>query len=249
MVPGSESAAAFGAVVLVLGTIVLAVSARYVWRASAVLRATSVQSLATVQAGTLVRVTGTASQGDTPLLVAPFSGRECLALRYRVEERRSSPALLPWFVTIHEVAGADGFRVRTPEATLDVVEPAHTVVLDDHVVATVDPGSTPPDLIARFEQRVAAIPSSTVWRNPPAPLRPLASFLSLGTRRYVEHRVLPGDEVSVVGWVTDGSAGIDPLVIADGPPGRTLRRMATTSLFGLAIGAFAFLLGVAVVLV
>ena len=239
----------FGAVMLVLGTVVLAVSARYVWRASAVLRATSVQSLANVRDGTLVRVTGIASQGAPSLLDAPFSGRACLALRYSVEERRLSPVLLPWFVTIHEVAGADAFRVRTPEATLDVVEPAHTVVLDEHEVATVDPGATSPDPIARFEQRVDAIPASTVWRDPPAPLQPLASLLSLGTRRYVEQRALPGDEVTVVGWVIDGSAGIDPLVIADGPPGQTLRRMARTSLFGLAIGAFAFLLGVAIVLV
>lgn len=249
MVLAPPAQSLFGIGMLVLGGVVLAVSARYVWRASAVLRATSVQSLQTVTDGTLVRVTGTASQGDKSLLEAPFSGRECLALRYSVEERRLSPVLLPWFVTIHEVAGADAFRVRTPEATLDVVEPTHTVVLDDHEVATVDSGSTPPDLIARFEQRVDAIPTSTVWRDPPAALRPLASLLSLGTRRYVEQRALPGDEVTVVGWATAGSTGIDPLVIADGPPGRTLRRMATTSLFGLAIGAFAFLIGAAIVLV
>lgn len=234
---------------LVLGGVVLAVSARYVWRASAVLRARSVPSLQTVPDGTLVRVTGTAQQGGEPLLTAPFSGRGCLVIRYSVEERRLSPVLLPWFVTIHEVAGADDFRVRTPETTLDVVEPAHTVVLDDHEVATVDPGSSPPDAIARFEQRVDAIPASTIWRDPPAPLRPLASLFSLGERRYVEQRALPGDEVTVVGWATDGSTGIDPLVIADGPPGRTFRRMARTSFFGLAIGAFALLLGVAIVLV
>jgi hypothetical protein len=248
MVLAAATAPVFGAVMLVLGGVVLAVSARYVWRAGAVVRASVVESLADVPAGTLVRVTGTAQQGDARPLSAPFSGRDCLALRYGVEERRLSPILLPWFVTIHEIAGADAFRVRTSASTVDVVEPAHTVVLDEQVVATVGPDAAPPDRIAQFEAGAAAIPRSTIWRDPPSVLRPLARFLGLGTRRYVEQRAVPGDEVTVVGRVASDGAGIDPRVVSDASPRRTVLRMATTSVAGLGIGAFALLLGVAMVL-
>lgn len=244
----SATPSLFGVGMLVLGGVVLAFSARYVWRASAIYRARAVASLDGVPAGTLVRVSGTAQQGAASLLPAPFSGRGCLALRYGVEERRLSPMLLPWFVAIHERAGADAFRVRTNESTVDVVEPVHTVVLDRTTVATVDPRTEPPDRIAQYEARTDAIPDSTRWRDPPRVLRPLFSRLSLGTRRYVEQRAVPGAEVTVAGRVTEDGSGIDPRIVADASPWRTVGRMAKTSVVGVAIGAFGVLLGVAMVL-
>lgn len=248
MVFASPTQSVFGVGMLGLGAVVLLVSARFVWRASAIVRGTAVESLETVPAGTLVRVSGTAQQGGEPLLSAPFSGRECLALRYSVEERRLSPMLLPWFVTVHERAGADAFQVRTYESTVDVVEPAQTVVLDRTTVATVGPRATPPDRIAQFEAGVAALPTATVWRDPPGVLEPLATLLSLGTRRYVEQRASPGDEVTVVGRTSGDGSGVDPRVVSNASPRRTVGRMAKTSVVGVAIGAFGVLLGVAMVL-
>ena len=120
MVSAPSGSVLFGSVLALIGGLVLAFSARYVWRATAVRRARKVSSLADTPPGTLVRVSGTAKQASD-LLTAPFSGQDCLALRYAVEERRLSPGLLPWFVTLHETAGSNPFRVRTSETVVDVV--------------------------------------------------------------------------------------------------------------------------------
>lgn len=228
---------------VLVGAVVLAVSARYVWRASAVVRASDADSLDGVAAGSLVRVGGEARRGDADPLVAPFSGADCVALRYAVEERRLPPflPLLPRYVTVHENAGGDAFHVRTGLATVRVTAPAGSVVADGRVVATVGPDDDPPERVARFEREVDAVPVSTVRRDPPAPLEPLARALSLGTRRYTEQRVSPGDGVTVVGRVD--AAGVDPLVVSDRPPAATLLRMARTSVAGFGVGLGGLLVG------
>ncbi|MFW5934599.1 MAG: hypothetical protein ACOCQL_01975 [Halolamina sp.] len=231
----------FGVVMLLLGAVVLLVSARYVWRAGAVVRAAAVDSLAGVDDGSLVRLSGAAERADDAL-TAPFTGRESLVLRYAVEERRLSPVLLPWFVTIHERAGSAPFRLRTSAGVVDVVEPTRTVTLATDVVATVAPDEAPPERIERFEARADALPSTTWWHARPPVVGAVAGALSLGARRYAEQRATPGDDVTVVGRVVDG--GVDPLVVSDRSPAGTLRRMAGTSLAGIAVGVVAAALGV-----
>jgi len=248
MVFGLSGSQLFGGGLAVVGAIVLAFSGRYVWRATSIYRAEPISALNETSSGKLVRVSGTAQQGDADLLTAPFSGNGCLALRYAVEERRLSPYLLPWFVTIHELAGSDAFRVRTPEAAVDIVEPAHTVTLKRTIVATVPSSDESPERIARFEQNTAAVPVVTHWRSPPSLFRPITRALSLGTRRYSEQRVRPGDDVTIVGRITETGDGIDPLVVSDLSAGRTLLRMAKISLIGLCIGVFVVLLGLVLVL-
>ncbi len=233
----------FGAGMLLLGAVVLLFSARYVWRASAVVRAATVDSLTGVDAESLVRLSGTAEPGDADALAAPFTGRESLVLRYAVEERRLSPVLLPWFVTTHERGGSVPFRLRTSETVVDVVEPTRTVTLGTDVVATVAPGETQPERVERFETRADALPASTVWHARPFGVVAVMGALSLGARRYTEQRATPGDDVTVVGRIVNG--GVDPLVVSDRSPAGTLRRMASTSLAGLAIGVVAVALGAA----
>ncbi|MFW5939546.1 MAG: hypothetical protein ACOCSD_05375 [Halolamina sp.] len=242
MVLGLSGGDLFGAAMLAVGAVVLLVSGRYVLRGVAVFRAPPVSSLDGTNVGTLVRVSGTASERDETL-PAPFTGRESLVLRYAVEERRLSPVLLPWFVTIHERSGSTPFRLRTPEGVVDIVEPTRTVTLGRDVVATVGADETPPERVGRFERRTDALPATTPWRDPPTGLGWLAGRLSLGARRYTEERATPGDDVTVVGRVTE--RGLDPLVVSDRPRPETLRRMASTSLAGLAIGAVVVALGAA----
>lgn len=249
MVFGLGGSELFGVVLALLGTVVLAFSGRYVWRATSIYRAESVSSLEKTAPGSLVRVTGTAEQGPTDLLSAPFSGDDCLVLRYAIEERRLSPYVLPWFVTIHELAGSNAFSLRTPTTSIRIVEPARTVTLTRHVVATLPPGDTPPERIARFDRSADAVPGTTVWRSPPSILQPITSRLSLGARRYTEQRAMPGDEVTVVGRVTETGDGIDPLVVSDRPPSKTIFRMAKTSLIGLSIGLFVVILGLTLFLI
>lgn len=241
MVLGLSGSQLFGAAMLAGGAVVLLVSARYVWRASAVVRAATVDSVAEVGSGALVRLSGTAEPAEEDALDAPFTGRESLVLRYAIEERRLSLYLLPWFVTIHERAGSVPFRLRTPESVVEVVEPTCTVTLATDRVATVDPGETPPERIGRFERTTDALPSATGWHARPPVVGSVLDALALGARRYTEQRASPGDDVTVVGRVTDG--GVDPLVVSDRSPAGTLRRMAGTSLVGLAIGAFVVALG------
>lgn len=229
---------------LAVGAVVVAVTGRYVWRASGVVRADPLPEPVHRRVGALVRVTGSLETDDAAPLTAPFSGTRCLALRYAVEERRVSICLLPWYVTIHERSGAVDFAVDAGGESMPVSAPVHTVVMDGEVVATVEPGETPPERVEAFERRSDDLPRSTVWRDPPPGFRTAARALSLGTRRYREQRASAGDEVTVVGRLTDDGA-IDPLVVSDRSPRTTLWSMARTSLGGLAAGAAGLVLGAA----
>jgi hypothetical protein len=247
MVFGLSGSQLYGVALAIVGTIVLAFSGRYVWRATSIYRAEVVSMLRETTPGALVRVSGTAQQGDADLLSAPFSGIDCLALRYAVEERQLSPFLLPWFVTIHELAGSGAFCVRTSAADVDIVEPARTVTLERDIVATIPPSDEPPERITRFDRTAEAVPVTTYWRSPASIVRPITRRLSLGTRRYSEQRAMPGDDVTVVGRVTERGDGIDPLVISDRTPSQTLVRMAKTSLVGVCIGMFVVALGLVLI--
>lgn len=248
MVLGFSGGQLFGIAMFVVGAVVVLVSTRYVWRAAGVYRARLVTDLSEIPLGTLVRVEGTARKAEAGTMTAPFTGRESLALRYAVEERRLSPYLLPWFVTIHEQAGSNPFRLRTAGGVVAVGEPTRTVTLARDVVATVGADETPPERIERFERNSTRLQGSTIWRSPPTLVRPVTDLLSLGTRRYREECVGPGDEVTAVGRVTE-DGHLDPYVLSDRPRGKTLRRMAGTSLAGLAVGGFAVAVGVALWLI
>lgn len=236
----------FGVAMLLLGVFVCLVSARHVRRTATLVRAETVARLDGVADGTLVRVAGTVADADR-ILTAPFSGTDCVAYRAVVEERRPGSLLLPTYVTIHDPARSTAFGVRTPHATVSVTDPARTVALDSAVVATVRPTAPPPDRIAQYERETADLPRETLWTTPPAPLTPLVRALSLGTRRYSEHRASPGDDVTVAGRVADGR--LDPLVVSTNTPGGTLARLSRASLAGFLIGGFAILLGAALLVV
>ncbi|WP_136688150.1 hypothetical protein [Halorhabdus amylolytica] len=223
----------FGLGLGVAGLLVLTVSVRYVWRATAVLRAQDVDSIDSLDSGTLVRVSGTIESIEDPI-TTPFSGTDCAVLRYGIEERRLSPYLLPWFVTIHERTAAHPFTLRTATGTVAVVEAVRTVTLEKKVVATVGADEEPPERIADFQRSVSGAPGWTIWRDPPQPFRRLARTLSLGRRRYLEQRAIESDRVTAVGRVAED--GLDPIVVSDRSPTDTLVRMAKTSLAGVLIG-------------
>ena len=245
MVLGLSGIDLFGVTMLAGGVVVLLASARYVWRAIVVFRAETVESLAGTSAGALVRLSGRAETAAEDPMSAPFTGRQSLVMRYAVEECRLSPfPVLPWFVTIHERAGSVPFRLRTAHEAVEIVEPTRTVTLTKDRVATVGPDETPPEPVGRFERTADALPGRTLWHGRPFGLGAAMRALSLGARRYTEERASPGDEVTVVGRVTE-AGGVDPLVVSDRSPAGTLRRMASTSLVGVVIGASVVALGAA----
>jgi hypothetical protein len=239
--PALPALTLFGVVMLLLGAFVCLVSVRHLWRTAALAYADHVDRTDGVADGTLVRVSGAVDAERT--LTAPFSGVDCVAYRAVVEECRPGSFLLPTDVTIHEPTRSAAFGVRTPRARVSVADPIHTVALDSTVVATVDADADPPERIARYERETDDLGRETVWTAPPAPLAPVARALSLGRRRYAERRVSPGDDVTVAGRVDDGR--LDPLVVSAGSAGDALRRLSTTSLAGLLIGAVAIALGAA----
>lgn len=207
----------FATLFLVLAGVVILVSIRHIWRASAVYRADGSQSLPSSSSGDLVRLRGTAEVRDglqsngreahsstTKTLKAPFTGSDALVLRYTVEERTLGGWVpLPQFVTLHETAGAKPFLLRTETEHVAVGGDPSTVVADSRVVETVSPAETPSERVQRFEDRVDT-PGSH-WRDPPVIFRPIARLLSLGTRRYAEERVGTGDRVTVVGRVVEST--------------------------------------------
>lgn len=234
--------ALFGAAMLAAGSIAILASARHVWRASAVVRASDLDAL-DGSGGALVRVAGTVRRRDDTLL-APFSRAESVAVRYRVEERRLGfPIPLPWDATVASGTRAVPFTVETDAGIVPVVEPVRTVTLTPRVVATAGPAGSVPDHVAAFDREHVDDSGASVWRDHPSVFGPLFQALSLGTRRYSEQRAAVGDRVTVVGRVTADGTGVDPIVVSDRSAAGTLGRMARTSLAGLAVGLAGLVLG------
>lgn len=143
---------------------------------------------------------------------------------------------------IHELAGSETFRLHTSSADISIVEPTRTVTLELTVVATTPPNEEPPERIARYERTTAAVPSTPYWRSPPSFRRPITGLLSVGIRRYTERRMVPGDDVTVVGHVTETGDGISLLVVSNRSVGQTGLRMAKTLFVGVAVGVVAVVL-------
>jgi hypothetical protein len=253
--PVSSAAGLFGVVLLALGAVVALVSLWYVWRASRAVRAPSLASLDTRSVGDRVVVEGTAHPGADDPLVSPLRGRECLAVRATVEERRLQllPVPLPTWVQLARTSVAGRFRVRTPTADLPVVDPTASLVLASEPVARVAPGEPADEAPTAFE-RHHDVPARTRWHGRPPVVGPPARALSLGHRRYTEGTLEPGAEVFVAGRLVEretecGDAfGVVPEVVSTLSPASTLRHVVGTALVGLAAGAAAVLLGVVLVL-
>lgn len=246
----------FGGVLLALGAVVTVASLWYVWRASRAVRAPSLASLDTPSAGDRVVVEGTARPGADDPLDSPLRGRECLAVRATVEERRLQllPVPFPTWVQLARTSVAGRFRVRTPTAGLPVVDPTASLVLGVEPVARVAPSAPVDDALTAFE-RQHDVPARTRWHGRPPLAESLARVLSLGHRRYTEGTLEPGAEVFVAGRLVECKTkraeefGVVPEVVSTRSSMETVRYVVGTALVGLAAGAAALLLGVVLVLV
>lgn len=205
---------------------------------------------------------GTVEASDAGTVQAPFTGRDCVALDYAVQEYETSynaatrTTTSSWDpihggVTDRPFVLADGTgRVRVDPAgaylSLDV---------DDRI--EVDGGDPPPDRIRRFIEVSDAVDSEETRLD-------IGPF-SLDTgedRRYVERRLEPGDEVLVLGRPVRARGDVGTVnaeirfaegasfVVADAGrravAGRLLAGSLVALLFGLvfvAVGLFAVLAG------
>lgn len=228
----------FGSFVLLVGAVVAGVSAVHARKGVSVLLADET----TGKPGDTVRIEGTVVPGDD-VVVGPFTGRECVAVEFEEEERRLGTAYVPEWIrvgggrrlTAFTVAGEDGGEV--------FVDGDAVVSLDPSSSVRVSEDETPPEPIREYRNE-RELTAEANRSEVPA----LARQFGLGDRRYVERRLDPGDEVTVVGRLTGEPGRIEPTVVSDTTPLRTATRLGRQSVIGGAIGAFSILLGLVLLL-
>jgi hypothetical protein len=201
-----------------------------------------------------ISISGTAVQYDDTLL-SPFTGTECLALEYDVEERRTTQHGTSW-VEIDSGRAAVPFLLEDETGSV-LIEPTRVRLgLAESTVIDVDGGERPPDRIQEFIERNADVDSEErTWD-----LKIVE--LNVGDdRRYIERRLDLGESVTVFGEVRDEpgvstragqvnavlAAGSHPLVLSETTPYRTVLRVFWPVLVAACLGIV--LLGVAAALV
>lgn len=149
-------------------------------------------------------------------LTAPFTGSRCLGFEFEVTERQPFGIGIPWFQAhLDDGVATRPFTLDGPTGSLDIVPSAKRFVLDTgSTVITVSASETPPERIQRFVDVRDELEPVARW----AQIIP-----GLGTRRYVERRIAPGDEYLVAG-VTERQQNevvlAGDLVITDRSPRR-----------------------------
>ena len=136
-----------------------------------------------------VEITGTAvPDDDAGTVTAPFTGSECLAYTYEVEELRSSGKHSNWETLDQGQAGVDFVvddgtdRVRVNPDGADVRFESHSV--------TVPPGTELPDRLAAYVERTPGVDAQDGTVNL------LVTELSVGNRqRFTERRLDAGEQL------------------------------------------------------
>lgn len=214
---------------------------------------TDVFSLSTGTSGA-ISISGTAIQYEDTL-VSPFTGTDCLALTYEVEELRTTNNGTSW-------VGIDSGRAAVPFLLEDetgsvLVEPTEVRLgLDESTTIDVDGGEPPPDRVQEFIERNVDVDSEErTWDLK------LVELNVGNDRRYIERRLDPGESVTVFGEVRNEpgvstragqvnavlSAGSHPLILSETTPYRTVLRVFWPVLVAACLGIV--LLGVAIALV
>lgn len=124
---------------------------------------------------------------------APFSGTECLACIYEVEEYRSSGKSNSW-ATIDSGEEYVPFLVDDGSASVLIEPPGADFRLSRDARLEVEGGTRPPERIARYIEADEEIDS----QNTAIDLR-VFELKTGNDRRFVEYRLDPGSEVHVLG--------------------------------------------------
>ncbi|MFC7082201.1 GIDE domain-containing protein [Halorussus caseinilyticus] len=177
------------------------------------------------------------SVGDS--LTAPFTGEKCLGLEYEISERELTPSEIPFTWTrLDDGVATVPFELRDDRGRVRVDPDPRRFRLDtESETVTVPAGDDPPERIRSF---VAA-------RGDLSPTAGgLLAPLGIGTRRYTERRIDPG-EVHVVAGRPERRDGrvvlADPAVIADESPRTVARRRLRASAFPLVAAVAACVVG------
>ncbi|MFB6222817.1 MAG: GIDE domain-containing protein [Haloarcula sp.] len=147
-----------------------------------------------------VEITGTAAADeDAGAVTAPFTGSECLAYSYEVEEFRSSGKHSNWETLDEGQAGVD-FVVDDGTGRVRVNPNGADVRFESQSV-TVAPGTELPDRLAEYVERTEAVEAQD------GSLNLLVTEVNLGNKqRFTERRLDVGEEVYVYGLAQRGPA-------------------------------------------
>ena len=204
-----------------------------------VLRTTVRDPSEVTDVGSFVVCRGIANEsGET--LTTPFTGSRCLGFEFEVTERQPFGIGIPWFQAyLDDGVATRPFTLDGPAGTLDVAPSAKRFALDtDSTVITVGASETPPERIQRFVD----------VRDD---LKPVAKWIQilpgLGTRRYVERRIDPGEEYLVAGPTERRQNEVvltGDLVITDRSPRRFASKRLRRAAFPTLIAAVFIIIGV-----
>jgi len=165
--------------------------------------------------GSFVVCCGIANE-SAEALTTPFTGSRCLGFEFEITERQPFGIGIPWFQAYLDGGVATRpFTLNGPAGTLDVVPSAKRFALDtESTVITVGGSETPPERIQRFVDVRDELEPVARW---------VRIILGLGTRRYVERRIAPGEEYLIAGHTERQQNEIlleGDLVITDRSPRR-----------------------------
>ena len=201
-----------------------------------VLRTTVRDPSEVTDVGSFVVCRGIANESGEAL-TSPFTGSRCLGFEFEVTERQPFGIGIPWFQAhLDDGVATRPFTLDGPAGTFDVVPSAKRFALDtESTVITIGASETPPERIQRFVDVRDELEPVARW---------VRIIPGLGTRRYVERRIDPGEEYLVAG-VTERQQNevvlAGDLVITDRSPRgfafARLRRAAFPTVIALAFVA------------
>lgn len=182
--------------------------------------------------GAFVVCRGTATGDKT--VTGPFTGKRCLGFEFEVSERQPSAIGVPWFFAhLDDGVSTHEFQLRDERGELAVAPSARQFSLDtDSTAVTVGARETPPERIANFVEVRDALSPVARW---------LAAIPGMGTRRYVERRIDPGQEYVIAGRVerSERTAALTgPLVITDKSPTEFALARLKTAVFPVTVALF-----------
>jgi len=162
-----------------------------------------------------VEIEGTAaSDDDAGTVTAPFTGAECLAYEYEVEELRSSGKNSSWR-TLEEGSGGATFVVEDDTGRVRVDPEGADIRLEDHTTK-VSPGEELPEELAAY------VESTDEVEKQDGTVDLLVTELHVGNeQRFTERRLDPGEGVYVYGEArrapsTEWGSALVDVVVEDG---------------------------------
>lgn len=195
-----------------------------------ILRATVKDPSEVTDSGSFVVCRGVTNEASETLS-APFTGSQCLGFEYEVTERQPFGIGIPWFQAhLDDGVATRPFTLDSASGTLTVVPSAKRFALDtESTVITVAANETPPERIQRFVDVRDTLEPVARW---------VRIIPGLGTRRYVERRIDPGEEYLIAGHTDRQQNEVviaGDLIITDRSPRQLVLHRAWRAIFPIVI--------------